>query len=86
MKVAITQEHIDKGKRETPRCCPLALALQEQTGEAYRVGYMSAWVDAANKAPSFERILSTAASKFINSFDRGNKVKPCTITIWDSPS
>ena len=39
MRIEVTQEHIDKGRRHCLRLCPIALALREATGRVWSVSF-----------------------------------------------
>jgi hypothetical protein len=82
MKVAITAEHIKRGARGMGGKCPIALALAEK-GETVYVGYQHVNVSSSRGWKQYRT--SGAAKKFIDSFDKGNKVKPTTVELRAIP-
>ena len=70
MKINVTQEHIDNGKRMDPFCCPVALALKDQRIVHDGVG--------ANEIDLNYRFIRCPEPlrKFINDFDGERKVQP----------
>lgn len=73
MKIAVTQEHIDKGDRQNCRECPVALAAKEALKtSAVEVLYHSMVVQ------GHRYTLPTEAAVFVSAFDdRGREsVKP----------
>lgn len=78
MKIEVTQEHIDKGDRFSPSCCPLALAIKDATG-LYGV---SVGADYVTRMEPYRFItLPRRAAGFRKAFDRAEKVKPFTFEL-----
>ena len=71
-KIQVTQEHIDKGKRVNPSCCPVALAIRGKTVWIPNVTSMYVTFD----EKIYTAWLPAVAAEFVNSFDSGNPVKP----------
>lgn len=76
MKIAVTQEHIDKGHAQDPLYCPIALALAEAGYPGSRV---RAWTVMVNDV-----ILSLpeVAGLFIHKFDTGKEVVPIEFNLY----
>lgn len=70
MSVDVTQEHIDKGMRDSCLSCPIALALKKKGDRLVRVRNTVAYV--ANMPYQ----LPQEAIAFILDFDHGELVKP----------
>ena len=70
MKISVTQEDIDKGKREDSCVCPIALAVRRQTGRLFHI-------DDTNADDGYDTIqLPIKARQFVRSYDNGNPVEP----------
>ena len=70
IKVEVTQEDIEKGKKRDSSCCPVALACKRVVNLTWsevfqRVGY------------NYDRIIS----RWIGKFDRGEKVEPFSFEL-----
>lgn len=88
MLIKVTETHIYKARQllkisspsGPPRseCCPVALAIREQTGKAWSVGCFDVWlpwcVDRTDE--DTRRRLSIRVQRFIQRFDRKKSVKP----------
>jgi len=72
MKVKVTQEHIDKGRRCNAHCCPIALALSDAGLDRPFV------VGSRVMLEGYEVGLPMDAYNFIDKFDRD--LEP---TIWE---
>lgn len=75
MKIEVTQEHIDSGIPAACNCCPIALAISEETGESVTVG---------GEAVHFQGrslILPREVSAFIHSFDADGEVEPFSFEL-----
>jgi hypothetical protein len=82
LKIEVTQEDIDKGKRDDCTSCPIALA-------AIRTGATSAFVDsdsihivAENERGLFFK-LPLKAQQFIHDFDYSRPVSPFSFVLGD---
>jgi hypothetical protein len=79
MRVKITAAHISAGIPGSPDGCPLALALKDKIfpgGGLIRIGRTTGLV-----GWRYHLDLGTAARKFIDAFDAGLRVEPCTVTL-----
>lgn len=86
MRVTVSQAHIDRGTPLTCGFCPLALALQEQTGERWHVIAPFAvpnvrLCDATARVP-----LPPEATRFIERFDGDLPVEPFSFTFDYMPA
>lgn len=92
MKITVTQKHINNGKRENGKACPVALAIFERLGGKYSVsvtshvrlrviGSLGAPTSLDYNIPKYS--LSGAVHRFIDRFDtKGrNAVKPFSFFI-----
>ena len=79
MKIKITKKHIENGKKKCNKSCPIALAMNEQTGK-------SCIVDTTKTYIGKEWFWTTKEMfNFIDLFDRGYTVKPTTLIInWEA--
>lgn len=73
MKIAVTQEHIDKGLRSRCKLCPVALALHDSGFPEAMTGLFHCWL---NGLRSGARLLPGPVTKFILGFDNGKVYKP----------
>ena len=73
MRVIVKQEHIDKGLPYECTVCPIALALQEYTGQQWQVQVCTAY---SPRTPTTYYRLPPEASRFIHAFDKGEPVAP----------
>ena len=71
--VTVEQRHIDAGRPDQSRLCPVALALQDQCQGVWAVGWGSAYRLAPGCAPYR---LPAKARDFILAFDNGESVSP----------
>jgi len=84
MKIEVTQEHINKGKRKNCYRCPVALAIESAIPDSWvSVGWQTITVDkdqqyATQRTP-------TAVTEFINKFDRRKKVEPFEFVLQPMP-
>lgn len=75
MKISVTQEHIDQGKKNDNRACPIALAINDATKtNSASVGWFSCSFH--THLGRVTRSLPVQASRFIDYFDGGNSVSP----------
>lgn len=81
MKIIVTQEHIDAGKRDVTHC-PIALAVRELFPRT-KVSVHGDWVD-IRPGPQFT--LSDAANDFVSKFDNGFPVAPQELEIFPMPA
>lgn len=71
LTVTVSRKHIMRGARQAVNYCPIALALQEQTGHLASVLNFH-----ANIADFGYYRLSEKAVEFVSRFDTGKKVQP----------
>jgi hypothetical protein len=92
--IAVTAEHIAKGKPDNCRECPVALAILAAMPEARRVDviqigdsltYTRIRVIPDNARPAnrttLEAPLPAEAARFIRAFDNGEPVEPFSFTV-----
>jgi len=75
MKITVTQEHINKGKRQSRCFCPIALAIKDVLGQNCdpRVGDMCIFI---GKDPKQYYVTPWQAKAFISIFDSGGIPNP----------
>jgi hypothetical protein len=80
IRIKVTQEHINKGRRRACRQCPVALAIVEQTE------FPNPWVGDTHvdlvtspESPSYK--LPAEVQRFIDNFDNGKPVKPFAFNL-----
>lgn len=71
--VTLSQQHINRGIRNTPRLCPVALALNQAFGISETEVFASGWVKIRGV---WWLALSRAACDFVDRFDDGKPVLP----------
>lgn len=77
LKVTVTQEDIEKGKKNNPKKCPFARACKRVFKKGTLVNIYDNGLDIGS-----QMLLNTKElSKFINKFDEGKVVKPHTFVI-----
>jgi len=78
MRVHVTLDHINAGKRTDPEACPIALALCEATGsQGWEVGDDLAHrhdYDDLDRCDHWH--LPEVATRFVRDFDAGRPVRP----------
>ena len=79
MQIRVTQEDIDKGKRNSLRRCPVALALKRACGRIVEVG--STMVYSRNEDRAWLISLPEKAEDFVKLFDIGEPVEPFTFDL-----
>lgn len=87
MLIEVTQQDIDKGKRDSPCRCPVALAVQRTTGLPngdIRVEQDGPFDPCHVKIGGHKHAMSREADQFIMRFDAGQPVEPLTITVNDT--
>lgn len=72
MKIFVTGQHIQKGKRGTLRSCPIARALKDAGFTHVEVGSDGVRVDGIDLDPPFP----PKVRRFVNQFDNGDVVEP----------
>lgn len=77
--VHVRQEHIDRGECHNPFKCPIALAMNNDTGELYSVGVDSYHIEDSPR--DFPRLLPRRAKQFIKLFDNKKPVIPFNFYI-----
>ena len=93
MKVTITQEHIERGQRNSAGSCPIALALREAEAQSgsWSVNEETAQflaIESDGLLVAYQYVLSPEAQAFVSSFDAGRPVAPFEAEIragcvWD---
>ena len=86
MRIEVTLEDINKGKRDNCRKCPVALAVQRVMPPGYKADIDQDYISYLDKAGIYH-ILCNAPAKvttFIKRFDAGKPVKPFTFTIKEA--
>jgi hypothetical protein len=80
VRVEVTKNHIQRGRKGNVNYCPIALALKEQLGlRQVRVGGIH-----ITFGPQFGGLsvrLPRQAAKFITAFDEKEPVKPFSFTL-----
>ncbi len=79
MRIKVTEDHIRRGVRGENTCCPIALAIQEATGnQEWHVGGLACW-----RTSNFDKNveLPIEATKFISRFDVNKSVQPFEFDI-----
>ncbi len=71
--VKITQEYINKGTRNSPKYCPIGLALNEIEGLDF--GVTTAYIRASDEETKY-CVIPDVAVDFIYNFDRKLPVEP----------
>jgi len=81
--ITVTQEHIDKGRRESMMRSPIALAVLDAVpGATAASEYHDAVAISLRGRPgSIECALPTEAQAFATGFDAGNEPDPITFTL-----
>jgi len=77
IRVQVTKDHIERGKRYSCMLCPVALALGEVTGETWVVQptvcrSLTGWVNC---------LLPVGATNRIQRFDAGEPMEPFTFRL-----
>ena len=70
MIISVDANHIKNGKKLALTCCPIALAIREQTGY-----YPNVTAEEVNTV-FYRFTLTRSAKSFIQAFDKGKFVKP----------
>lgn len=79
MTIHVTQEHIRKGERGCCENCPVALAIQELTGDRrWRVGSSKIW-----RNGEMRRAVDhpQKVHRFVVKYDQGKKPRPFTFDL-----
>lgn len=79
MRVDVTAEDIEKGKRRDASQCPVALALSRTAGGLWFVSD-----DAWESGTGLERDLPNEVHQFIDDFDAGLPAEPFSFEFPDS--
>lgn len=76
MRITVTAEHIKRGRRQSARACPVALAIRTATGWQAEVGLFA--IDLADRRDRFRMYVRTppSAAEFIRRFDGCLNVAP----------
>ena len=85
MKISVTAEHIDKGKRGDPCSCPFALAIKEVVGDAevyIRIAYncFATFVDVQINNWDY-RVANRFIARDLKQYDNTGKLNPFEIEI-----
>ena len=86
MKITVTQDHIDRGKRNDPSNCAICLALRDAgvvvEYVTYSPDHYTAGIYPNNSTLDGEAIpLPNVATKFMDYFDSGRAVRPFTFAL-----
>lgn len=87
MKVKVMRKHIQKGKKESTNSCPIALALREKfklpkDNVSVDEFGVTLYFDKNNKYEGDSAYYEMRrGSRFINRFDNGKPVRPCTVEL-----
>jgi hypothetical protein len=84
MKMQLTQSHISNGKHGHGGFeCPLALMLNDHTGEDWAVGEVHFWKDAGrtNNKRNFIRKLTSEMFVIRETFDKRSPLSPCELEV-----
>jgi hypothetical protein len=76
-RVEVTADDIRRGRRYECRYCPVALALNRATGEAWEVGPRFAWTHRGGPAVP----LPPAAAAFVDRFDIHGRGDPFSFDL-----
>lgn len=79
LTVHVQQHHIDAGIRGHCRLCPVAVALQHATGEAWNVDEADAWRGMGKERRQFR--FPPEVVGFIGRFDDGEQCEPFSFTV-----
>ena len=83
MKIKVTQDHINKGRRNTCALCPVALAIKEQVGAEYIcVGSYTISIG-TNMISSTIYTVPPECEKFMKDFDWFRDVSPFEFELKD---
>jgi len=81
MKITVTQEDINLGKRRDGWHCPIALACQRIYQKSFMIDFRSAY---NNKEMTFKVFdLPQEAQEFVKRFDNRDEVQPFTFETID---
>lgn len=84
MKINVLDSDIKTGRKYNPNRCPVAKAIRRTVGKSnlYSTMVFISSVEMVFKNKTFfELILPKKVEDFINSFDRGLKVKPFSFSL-----
>lgn len=81
MRIEVTQEDIDRGVRDQPCACALALATTRATGRNAAVGTTSIFFDLESGIS-----LPLLARNFVRDFDAGRSVRPFSFDLPIEPA
>jgi hypothetical protein len=76
MKISVTQEHIEKGKRFSCFYCPVALAIRNKNFTEVLVNFEKLRIIDPTSRTVYYLPCSQSVKKFIHKFDLGKLVKP----------
>lgn len=74
MKIEVTWDDINFGRRHSPQYCPIALAAQRASGESWIVSDSMMWIK--DSAYGQNIYLDAGTKEFIRNFDEGEPVLP----------
>lgn len=77
MMVHVTQDHIDRGRKNVAESCAIALALKDKFEENFNV--VGAHIISNEKGTAFHG--PRRIDNFIERFDNGEKVKPFSFVL-----
>lgn len=76
MRVEVSRQDIERGRPRQVWCCPIALALERQTGRSFAILNDEIEDDQSRTYP-----LPIEAQEFVARFDQGHLVDPITFEL-----
>jgi len=76
MRITVTQEDIDDGKRQDPFCCPIALATKRDTSMDVSVTRSDLQLYRNSSRTLWRALMPPDATTFTDDFDAGRPVMP----------
>ena len=84
MRITIENRHIKDGKRKSERGCALALAMAEVSPHVIWIGSDTITIRAHRYDHRYAMPEGSAVRRFVDDFDAGRPVMPCTLDLGDS--
>ena len=81
LTVYVNNNHIYEGEPKSTSSCPLALAIDEATGQEYSFVYEDEAEINTIKGEQINYMLSRRARKFVHDFDRFLPIEPITFRL-----
>jgi hypothetical protein len=84
MKINVTQEHIDNGRRNCADACPIALAVKDAEADAAYISVSrdSIFIDKENQSHGILMGLPWSARRFVDNFDHEGCVQPFSFEAY----